>query len=59
MRVNIREMILKVRRVGGSLSLIIPRDVAKLYNIDVDSGFEIIPESKDELTLRFKRLTEK
>lgn len=52
-------MILKVRRVGGSLSIIVPRDIATLYNIDVDSGFEVIPVSKDELTLRFKRQPEK
>ncbi len=55
----IDKMILKVRRVGGSLSIIVPRDIATLYNIDVDSGFEVIPVSKDELTLRFKRQPEK
>jgi len=59
MNAIIHEMMLKIRRVGGSLTVIIPKDIANLYGIDVDSGIEIIPVSRDELNLRFRRVTEK
>lgn len=52
---NSDSMKLKVKRIGGSLTVIIPRDVAGLYNITEDTQFDVVPISKDELTLRYKR----
>lgn len=52
---NSDNMKLKVKRIGGSLTVIIPRDVASLYSITEDTQFDVVPISKDELVLKYKR----
>ncbi len=55
MKKSEKEMILKVRRIGGSLTVIIPKDIANLYGITESSGFEVEPISKDEICLKYRK----
>ncbi len=54
MRTALKEMILRARKIGGSYSIIIPKTLAELYGVGVDSGFEVIP-AKDEFSLVFRK----
>lgn len=45
----------KVWKTGGSLVITIPKDIAGLFGVKEGSTFELMPISKDELTLRYKR----
>ena len=55
MKKSDRDMFLKVKRIGGSLTVIIPKDIANLYGISEGSSLEVVPASKEELTLVYKK----
>ncbi len=56
MKSVLQSMKTKVWKTGGSLVVTIPKDIAALFSITEGSEIEISATSKDELTLRYKRI---
>ncbi|MCX9011456.1 MAG: AbrB/MazE/SpoVT family DNA-binding domain-containing protein [Candidatus Methanoperedens sp.] len=54
MKRKLEDVVLKlpIRKVGNSLVVTIPKDIATLYGLSENSELELIPESKDQFVIK-------
>ena len=53
---NMQEVIIKAKKIGGSLGIIIPEEIVKKEHINVNDTVKIKIERKDDLTFLWGKL---